>query len=115
MSTCQIIYYIAPNGKNVIKEFITKLQLNQKIKVLRMIQLIDQYGLTTANPHLKKITSTPLWEIRILGKDNIRILYLINTPNSILLLHGFTKKTQKTPPKEIQTALKRLSEWQSRN
>lgn len=70
------------------------------------------YGLSTALPHLKKLTGSPLWEIRILGQDNIRILYVTIHQDSILLLHGFIKKTQKTPNREINTALKRLHEYQ---
>ena len=35
------------------------------------------YGVVTANPHLKKLANSPLWGIRTLGKDNIRIIYMM--------------------------------------
>lgn len=113
MNTTKIIYYFSPNGKNIIREFILSLQKKQQAKVRRVLQIISEYGLISANPHIKKLTGTPLWEIRILGKDNLRILYATLDSNSILILHGFNKKTQKTPPKEIQLAIKRYQEWQS--
>jgi hypothetical protein len=64
-------------------------------------------------PHLKKLVGTPFWEIRILGRDNIRVLYVARSGNSIMVLHAFMKKTQKTPQREISTALKRLQEFTS--
>jgi len=58
-------------------------------------------------PHIKKLTGTPLWEIRILGKDNIRIFYALMSKNGIIVLHGFIKKSLKTPSREIEVALHR--------
>lgn len=111
MNTTIIYYYLTPNGDNVVRKFILSLQKNQQAKVRRILQLINEYGLTSANPHLKKLLGTPLWEIRILGKDNLRIFYVVPNSSSILLLHGFNKKTQKTSFREIKTALNRYSEW----
>jgi phage-related protein len=113
MTPTNIYYYLALSGKNVVREFILSLQKNQQAKVRRILQLINEYGLVTANPHIKKLIGTPFWEIRILGKDNIRIFYVAPDINSILVLHGFIKKTQKTPSKEIQIALNRYLDWKS--
>ena len=43
-----------------------------------------------------------------------RIFYFIWRDNKLVLLHGFTKKTQKTPPREIQTAKTRLADYEAR-
>jgi len=59
-------------------------------------------------PHVKKLTGTPLWEIRILGENNARILFVTHIGKQIVLLHAFIKKSNKTPAKEIAIALKRL-------
>jgi len=69
------------------------------------------YGLSSLLPHVKKLTGTPLWEIRILGKDSIRILYVLIQEENVLVLHGFIKKTQKTPTKEIELATNRYGKW----
>jgi len=113
MATTTIYYYITTSGKNIVREYIISLQKEQQAKVRRTLQLINEYGLSSAIPHIKKLSGTPLWEIRILGKDNIRILYVTPSSNSILVLHGFNKKTQKTSPKEIQTATNRYHDWLS--
>lgn len=48
----------------------------------------------------------------MLGEDNIRVLYATEDQDAIVILHGFVKKKQKTPAKEIETALQRLAEWE---
>jgi phage-related protein len=58
-----------------------------------------------------KIIGTDLWELRILGKDNLRILYIAVTGRTFVLLHGFKKKKNKTPQKEIKIAESRLTEY----
>lgn len=104
-------YYLTPIGENPVMEFIDSLQKQQKAKIFRIFLTIKTYGLLAILPHTKKLTGTPLWEIRILGKDNIRILYISMEQESILVLHGFIKKKQKTPQKEINLALERLNYW----
>lgn len=69
------------------------------------------YQVSYILPHVKKLTGTPFWEIRILGQDNIRVIYICPFKESVLVLHGFIKKKQKTPPKEISTALQRYKNW----
>ncbi|MBI2596719.1 type II toxin-antitoxin system RelE/ParE family toxin [Candidatus Daviesbacteria bacterium] len=110
----KVIYYTNIAEKSPVDEFLDSLTGQQQRKISRVISFIEIYGLTTAIPHIKKLTGTPLWEIRILGRDNIRIFYATLISDSILLLHGFIKKSQSTPDKEINTALNRLNEWINR-
>lgn len=111
MSHSVVYYYITPTGENPVSDFLDSLTERQQSKLLRIIQTIRTYGLSSVIPHLKKLTGTPLWEIRILGEDNIRVIYLLADKSSIILLHGFIKKTQKTAKKELNTALNRYKDW----
>jgi len=110
-----ILYYTTSKGKNPISDFLDSLTPQQQTKILRVIFAIKEYGIEAAIPHVKKILNLPLWEIRILGKDNIRVFYVVPYKNTVLVLHGFIKKTQKTPNKEIKIALSRYREWSQRN
>ena len=105
------VIYFAYIDKNPVKEFIAGLDINQQTKIFRLFRLIANYGINSIPQHTRKITNTPLWEIRILGNDNIRIIYIITKKQNILILHGFIKKTRKTEMKEIQNAIRRLKEW----
>lgn len=90
MGNWRVIYYVSPSGSNPVSDFLD--------------------GLLSVIPHIKKLTGTPLWEIRVLGKHNARIIYIVPAEKSVLLLHGFMKKTDKTPLKEIRIALERFKD-----
>ncbi len=113
LSAWKVIYFTDSAGTNPVSDFIDSLNPKQQAKILRIFLYIREYGLQSIIPHVKKISGTPLWEIRILGKDNIRVLYIVYTQYKVLILHGFMKKKQKTPKKELDMALKRYEEWQT--
>ena len=69
---------------------------------------LEEYGISRAIPDLRKVVGTNIWEIRILGKENVRIFCAGIPEGKVAILHIFLKKRQKTPAKEINTALKRL-------
>lgn len=62
-------------------------------------------------PHVRPIEGK-LWEIRTSGRDGIaRALYVTVTGRRIVIVHVFVKKTQRTPPKEIETARQRAKDY----
>lgn len=91
---------------NEVKPFIKKLQKPTQSKVLRSIELLEQYGHDLGMPHVKKVTIA-IYELRICGQQEIRIFY-VRQEHKAILLHGFIKKTQLTPQREIETAEKRF-------
>ena len=64
--------------------------------------------------YLKHIENTDgLYEIRVqLGSDIFRIFCFFNQGQLVVLANGFQKKTQKTPKKEIEMALKIKVEYE---
>ncbi len=110
-ATWEIIYWLSSSGENPIHDFLDNCLPKTKVKIFRILMHLAEYGLQGAIPHLKKLTGTPLWEIKIRSKENVRILYVAYTGKKILLLHAFYKKKQKTPKKEIEIALKRLKDY----
>lgn len=111
MNKWKVIYYVSSSGNNPVSDFLDSLDKPTQTKLLRVVGNIEEYGLLSAIPHIKKLSGTPLWEIRVLGKSNARIIYVVPTKTSILLLHGFIKKTNKTPSKEIEIAKGRYKEY----
>lgn len=105
-----VVYYVSPSGDIPVRGFLDSAGPTLKVKALRVLMHIEEYGLQMAIGHIKKLTGTPLWEIRILGGDSARILFVMQVGKRILLLHAFYKKTQKTPLKELTIALRRLRE-----
>ena len=110
----KVLLYSTPLRDKPVNEFIRSLELKAQTKVYNALELLKSYGVSVGSPHIKKLTGTELWELRILGSDSIRILYIAITGKTFLLLHGFKKKKDKTPPKEIRIAEERLVEFRSR-
>ena len=101
-----LIYRYSKEDKHV-EEFIKSLNSNTISKVTRVINLLENYGNLLRMPYSKKITKD-IFELRIRGTEEIRILYSFGKTQTIYLLHGFKKKTEKTPVKEIRHAQSRL-------
>ena len=78
-------------------EFLDSIQKKDKAKFFRIFQNLKQYGMETVISHIKMLTGMPFWKILILGKSNSIIIYAVVIEGEVLLLHGFVKKTQKTP------------------
>lgn len=102
----RIYFFETKRGEKLVKEFIKGLDEDTISKVAHKIDLLKTYGPMLGMPHSKKLT-TDLYELRIRGKEEIRIIYVF-IKREIFFLHVFKKKTQETPTKEIKTATERL-------
>ncbi len=111
----KVVYYLSSTGDKPFSKFLDTLEKRQQAKIIRLFQYIKQYGLEAISKHTRKLSDTPLWEIRIVGKDNIRVIYFIPKAYTVLVLHGFVKKKQKTPKKELNIAMKRYNDWLKRS
>lgn len=109
----KIIYYHSASRQEPVYDFIESLDSSAQSKLSNTFDLLIQFGTRLGLPHVKKVVNTNLWELRILGADNIRIFYIASSGRQFVLLHGFIKKTQKTDKKELKTALSRLREYKN--
>jgi len=77
----------------------------------RIVQLVQAVGLERVHePYIKHIEDR-IWEMRLRGRDGIaRALYVTATGRRVVILRVFTKKTQKTPRREIELARQRAKE-----
>ena len=77
----------------------------------RIVSLIKERGLEQIHEPYVKHLQGPLWEMRMKGKDSIaRAIYVTVRERRVVILHVFTKKTQKTPQREMETALRRMKD-----
>lgn len=106
---------MTPTKQEPVRDFIDSLERINKQKLFRIFEHFKNYGVVTTIPHIKKLSGTRLWEIKLVGKNSIRVLYAIVFKNDVLILLGFIKKAQKTPLKYINTALTRLKDWKVRH
>lgn len=100
--------------REVVEEFLDSLPDKDLAKVLRDIDLLAKYAPNLHEPYAKHVEDD-IWELRSKFSSNIyRIFYFIWKNNKIILLHGFTKKTQKLPRKEIEIAKSRKKDYEAR-
>lgn len=110
-----IILYEKEDGTIPVREFLDKLPVKHHAKALRDIDVLEKYGTALTEPHVKHIKGK-LWELGIKSASDIsRIFYFIAVSKNIVLLHGFVKKAQKTPNREIETANNYLEDYQRRH
>ena len=75
------------------------------------MELIQAHGLERVREPYVKHLEGPLWEMRLKGRSGIaRAVYVTAVGRRVVVVHVFEKKTQKTPRREIITALKRAQE-----
>ena len=90
-----------------LEKFIEGLEKATIAKVLRSIDLLERFGCDLQLPHSKKVKNN-LFELRIRGQQEVRIFYTLRQQQAILL-HGFIKKSQKIPKREIDLALQKMA------
>ncbi|HEY7036450.1 MAG TPA: type II toxin-antitoxin system RelE/ParE family toxin [Thermomicrobiales bacterium] len=94
-----------------VKEELEALPADIRASFLRISRLIETAGLPNVHEPYVKHLEGPLWEMRLRGRDGIaRTAYVTATGRRVVVVRVFTKKTQKTPRREIELALKRGQE-----
>jgi len=78
----------------------------------RLIELVMEHGPDLRLPHSKSL-GHGLFELRPRGKSGIgRAFYCFRFGRRVVIVHAFTKKTQKTPDRELALARRRAKEVQ---
>lgn len=105
----KIDFFPPGSDDSPITNFLDSLPLPSLNKVRHVMRLFQEFGPQLRQPYSKKLTGySKLFELRTTGSPAIRLLYtLIN--GRFVILHGFVKKTNQTPAKEIKTALSRMT------
>lgn len=104
-------YYRDSKGNEPVANFIDSLPLGTRAKVFRLIELLAKYGVLLKEPYTKQVRGK-VRELRIKdSKGAIRVLYFTYTGKRFILLHGFIKKGDKTPEREIDMAEKRMRDF----
>ena len=107
----EIEFYETKDGKQPVKEFLLSLDVKMRAKMLSMISLLQDNGYELREPYSKHL-SDGIFELRAkVGSDITRVLYFFYVERHIILTNGFFKKTQKTPPKEIDRAKKYRTDY----
>ncbi|WP_287641237.1 type II toxin-antitoxin system RelE/ParE family toxin [Bacteroides sp.] len=107
MKAREVIIY-----KDYFDDFFKSQPQKVRDKIIKVLDIIEQVERIPAT-YLKYIEGTNgLFEIRVqLGNNIFRIFCFFDGNKFVILLTGFQKKTQKTPPTEIDRAVRLMNEY----
>lgn len=91
---------------NHLEDFISHLEKRTIAKVLRTVDLLDRFGNQLGLPHSRAMGGK-LFELRIRGMQEVRILYTFHHGRAVLL-HGLVKKTQALSQRDVRAAQQKL-------
>jgi phage-related protein len=112
--TFDVEYYEKQDGTFPAEEFILEQDVKMKAKLFKLLELLEEKGNELRELYSKFLTDS-IFEIRASqGKNITRVLYFFVVGRKIILTHGFTKKTQKTPQPEIELAKKYRLDYHER-
>lgn len=104
-------FYLDARERCPVATFLEQLSPRVRDHIIHHISLLQERGPTLGMPYVRHLQGK-LWELRVrAGGAAYRLFYFFHTGRRIIFLHAFVKKTQKTPRKEIDTAIRRLNDF----
>lgn len=102
-------FWTSDIGNEPAREWLRDLPEPDRTAVGRDLRRI-QFGWPIGMPLVKSLKGG-LWELRtsLPTRREARVMFCVND-ETIIVLHGFIKKTQKTPVSELNVAIKRMKE-----
>ena len=114
----EVEYYQRVNKSIPVMDFLLSLEPKMRAKAFSEIELLKEHGPNLREPYVKPIKGTNnrgLYELRIkFSTDISRIFYFCYKGNTFVLLHGFVKKSNKTPERELERARKYKMDYERR-
>ena len=115
MPGVRVIFYDKADGTVPAKEFIDSLDEGMWAKMSRVVMMLRDFGSALRRPYSAPL-GDGIFELRAqFGSDISRVLYFFIINGCAVLTHGFIKKTQKTPPEEIERAKRYRAEYLKRS
>lgn len=103
--TWNVIYHTP-----AVEAFILDLPEGLLARYLHLTDMMQEFGGHLGMPHTRAL-GDGLFELRVKSKEGIaRVFYGTHIGQRIVILHGFVKKTEKTPPRELKIARAFLAE-----
>jgi phage-related protein len=102
-----VVFYTTEAGNEPVREWLKSLPREDRKNIGEDIKTA-QYGWPLGMPLIRKM-ERGLWEVcSNISTGIARVLFTVKGA-MMILLHGFVKKSQKTPPNELDTARRRLN------
>ena len=102
----QVNFFKTANNKQPVRDWLKELPAEDR-KTIGNDLKTAQFGWPLGMPLIRKLEAD-LWEVRSRLHNRIaRVIFTVDG-DRMILLHGFIKKSQKTPKSDLQLARQRL-------
>jgi len=103
MKKITVNFYHSASGNEPVRDWLKNLRREDKLTIGEDIKTVE-YGWPLGMPLVRKLDKD-LWEVRsdISNKEIARVLFTVIN-GVMVLLHGFIKKSQKTPSNDLKIA-----------
>lgn len=110
----EIIFYEISDDDKPVEDFLDSLEPKMRAKLVGTLQILQEQGNSLREPYTKHLDDG-IFEVRAKVGSNIsRTLFFFMVGKKIILTNGFIKKSQKTPPREIEIAKERRADYLER-
>ncbi len=107
----EVVYFKTERGDEPVREFVDGLAIGSKRKFWRKVAYLEQFGKDLCEPHAKYL-GQGVYELRFRGPDgHFRILYFFFSGHCVVLTNAFKKQTDRTPKREMELALARMTQF----
>ena len=105
-----IVFYVDARGNEPVREFLQGLDVKTQARFAWSIEQLRIRNIQAREPLVRHLEGR-LWELREESQTNIyHLIYFFFTGRRIVFVHGFQKKTPKTPRRELEVARQRFEE-----
>ena len=108
-----VIFWRSASGREPVLDWIMSLDKEQRKTIGEDLKTVE-FGWPLGMPLVRSL-GRGLWEVRISLRENIARIIFKMVSHKMVLLHGFIKKTQKTPTQDLELALRRAKSLEEAN
>ena len=110
----QVVFYEMASGRRPAAEYLASLKPDDAARMQEKLRLLQELGNELKMPHSKPLRDG-IMELRTQNRGRWhRVLYFFVVGETVVLTHGFTKKTNKTSDNEIEKALKYKKDYETK-
>ena len=107
-------FYVTEDGKKPVKEFMISLENKMRTKAIHELMLLREKGNLLREP-FSKAMGDGIFGLKVQqGSNDTRIFYFFFIDTKVVLTNGFNKKTQRTPPEELERAKRYKDDYEQR-
>jgi phage-related protein len=107
----KVLFFQTARGRMPVVDELESLPKEASAHAYQLLEEIEENGFDASRVIFRHIEGK-LWEIKMTlpGTGGYRIFYFTLHGNTVLLLHAYSKKSQKAPKHHIDTALERMGD-----